>query len=425
MTTALSSHSIETLTLNNGMTLLFKRLAGAPRLAVSWYVPGGNMLDPIPGLSDVVDRLLMKGTQNHSQEAFSSAIDGLTLEVDTDTKRDYSAIYATLLEEDLDTGFALVAEMVYTATLSEFDKEKEKLLGEIAMELDSPQAKASDLLLKNLFPNTAYGVVSSTVLESLPQMNDLQMAKKHYQKVYQPSRMTVVVVGDLSVEKVATALEKHFPKGSAEDASIAKMMQDSKAAIEKLAITESQLVTFPRDDSNQAHIYKGWLLPNSSHPDYYPLVLMNTILGGGGLSSRMFVELRDKQGLGYSVRSSVECYQYSGRMLLYIGTEPKNKQKCLDGFINECDKLIQTPVPAQELEEAKRNILGRRSVYLETAAQWNVYIGSNYMMGRTLKDIELMPERILAVSAADVQRVSQTYFSQPSIVSIVGPSAIL
>src|SRR5437868_6485948 len=86
--------------LKNGATLLYTPISTAPRLAFSMFLPGGNVLDSIPGLSDVVDRLLMKGTDSRTQEQISIEIDGLTLEVDTDTKRDYTAIHATMLEED-------------------------------------------------------------------------------------------------------------------------------------------------------------------------------------------------------------------------------------------------------------------------------------------------------------------------------------
>lgn len=414
--------SIEQHTLHNGATLLYKHFPGSPRLAISIYVPGGNLLDPVPGLSDVVDRLLMKGTTKLNQEEISIEIDSLTLEVDTDTRRDYSAMYATLLEEDLESSLGLMSDLFFHSTLDEFEREKEKLAGEILMELDAPKNRASDLLIRTLFETTAYGVVSSVVQDSLPKMDSIEQAFGYYRKAYQPKRLVFSVAGDISLDRVKSALDQYFPQPST---MAAVKTEGVIKTLQNLSIPKNQTVTFARDDSTQAHIYQGWLMPEVGHADYYPLAVMNTILGAAGLSSRLFLELRDKQGLAYNVRSTLDTYSHKGVFYLYIGTEPSNKQKCLDGFRDECAKLMKERVSDKELDDAKRNILGRRSVYLETAPQLANYIGANFVMGRTLEEIEKLASNIQKVTAAEIQRVAEHYLSQPSITSIVGPSAIL
>lgn len=414
--------AIEQHTLTNGATLLYKHFPGAPRLAISLFVPGGNLLDPVPGLSDVVDRLLLKGTTKLNQEEISIEIDSLTLEVDTDTRRDYSAMYATLLEEDLESSLGLMADLFFHSTLAEFEREKEKLAGEILMELDAPKNRASDLLIRTLFDDSAYGVVSSVVQEALPQMTSIEQAFGYYRKAYQPKRVIFSVAGDVPLERIKTLLDQYFPQPS----TMAAVKTESVVkTLQALTIQKDTTVTFARDDSTQAHIYRGWLMPQVGHADYYPLAVMNTVLGGAGLSSRLFTELRDKQGLAYNVRSTLDTYSHKGVFYLYIGTEPSNKQKCLDGFQSECEKLIKAKVLDKELADAKRNILGRRSIFLETAPQLANYIGANYVMGRSLEEIEQLPTQIQKVEAVDIQRVAEHYLQQPSVVSIVGPSAIL
>ncbi len=408
--------------LSNGATLLHTPIETAPRLAISMFLPGGNLLDPVPGLSDMVDRLLMKGTQTRSQEQISIEIDGLTLEVDTDTKRDYSSIHATLLEEDLDTSFELIADFFYNATFAEFEREKQKITGEVMMDLDSPKSRASDQFIRKMFENTPYGTVSSVILDSLPSLNSVEDLKAYYKKTLTPSNMIVSVAGNIDHDQFAKALEKHFPKDAQPAPQVDAALQQKLSA---LSLTQDEWVTFARDDSSQAHIFKGWLVPETRHEDYAPLALMNTILGAAGLSSRLFLELRDKQGLAYNVRSTYEAYKHKGLFYLYIGTEPKNKEKCLQGFIDEVNKLADIPVSAEELADAKRNILGRRSVFLETAHQQANYIGANYTQGRTLQEIAEVPAQIESVTSEDVQRVVRKYLLQPSLVSVVGPSSIL
>ncbi len=408
--------------LQNGATLLYTPISTAPRLAFSMFLPGGNLLDSVPGLSDMVDRLLMKGTATRTQEQISIEIDGLTLEVDTDTKRDYTAIHATMLEEDLDASFELIADFFYNATFSEFEREKQKVSGEVMMDLDSPKSRASDQFMRRIFQDGAYGTVGSLILEHLPKMDSLDVVKAHYHGAFNPKNLIVSVAGNISADKVARVIERYFP---ADERPVSVISPALESRICGLTIERDEVITFPRDDSSQAHIYKGWLMPNARHEDFGAISVLNTILGGAGLSSRLFLELRDKQGLAYNVRSTYESYRFKGLFYLYIGTEPNNKDKCLKGFIVEVGKLVDIPVGEQELEDAKRNILGRRSVFLETAHQQANYIGANYTLGRSLADIERVPAQIEAVTAADIQRVAQTYLTKPALTSIVGPSRIL
>jgi zinc protease len=407
--------------LANGVILLHTPIPTAPRLAFSMFIPGGNMLDGIPGLSDMVDRLLLKGTTSRTQEQISIEIDGLTLDVDTDTKRDYSAIHATLLEEDLDASMELISDLFYNATFSEFEREKQKVAGEVMMELDSPKSRASDQFIRKIFKETAYGTVGSVIFENLEKMDSVELLKTHYHGVFNPKNLIVSFAGSTSMEQVAGLLEKYFPH---DDKPCSILSPSVEKEVSELALTADETVTFARDDSSQAHIFKGWLMPGAKHEDYAPMAVLNTILGAAGLSSRLFLELRDKQGLAYNVRSTYETYRCKGLFYLYIGTEPKNKDKCLQGFLDEVDKLVSIPVPVSELEDAKRNMLGRRSVFLETAHQQANYIGANYTLGRTLEEIENVPELIEAVTPEDVQRVAEKYLTQPALTSIVGPSGI-
>ncbi len=408
--------------LTNGSLLLFNRIEGAPRLAIYIFLPGGNTLDATPGMSDLVDRLLMKGTKNRTQEQLSIELDGLTLDVDVDTKRDFSMISATLLEEDLDASLEIISDFFYEATLVEFDREKQKIAGELAMELDSPRARASDLFIRTVFAGTNYGTTSSVFLDRINDLNSVDDAFAHYHRIYQPSRMIISVSGDIDRNRVVDRFEHYFGQVTAE---AAPLDPPDAPLLRKHTISGDQYVTFARDDSNQAHIYKGWLGPKVEDEDFYPMAVLNTLLGAGGLSSRLFMELRDKQGLAYHVRSSFDAYRHSGLFYIYIGTEPKNKEKCLKGFIDECRKVMDIPVSEKELTETKQNILGRRTVFLETASQQASYIGSNFIMGRGIEDIHEMPARINAVTAQDIQRVAQKYLSQPAVISVVGPSAIL
>ncbi len=418
--------STEKSTLANGTTLLFTPIVTAPRLAFSFFLPGGNMLDTVAGAADFADRLLLKGTKTRSQEQISIELDGLTLELDTDTKRDYTVLHATMLEEDLETSFELIADFFYNATFADFEREKQKISGEIMMELDSPKSRAADQFIRKLFEDTPYGTVSSLMLEQIPSMTSVQPLLDFYREAFNPATMIASVAGNITASKVAALIEKTFPATNTEpSATFSAHIASAEAKIRARQLESDTVLKFARDDSSQAHIFKGWLMPDNRHEDYPALSLLNNILGAAGLSSRLFLELRDKQGLAYNVRSTLEAYRNKGLFYLYIGTEPKNLEKCLKGFIEEVDKLLNIPVDADELAAGKRNLLGRRSVVLETAHQQANYIGANYTLGRSLADIEMIPSKIEAVTSADIQRVAQKYLTQPSVTSIVAASKFL
>lgn len=412
--------NIEDLTLPNGVRLVYQHIPSAPRVAMACYIAGGNLMDPVPGAIDIIDRLLMKGTKTRSQEDIAVAIDGLSLEMDVDSRRDYSVLGATLLPEDLDASFELIHDIFYNATLSEFEREKVKIAGELHMELDSPKSRASDGLFKTVYANTPYGLTSSVFLETLAQHSSMDAAMAQYHAIYQPSRMIWSVAGPIDKDAVVSALTRWLP---AKSQIAAPNTHDTWVkTLNAYQLAQDIMVPLPKDDGNQAHIYQGWIAPPVASDDYYPLAVMNTLLGAAGLTARLFLELRDKQGLAYNVRSSYDAYCHSGLFYLYIGTEPKNRQKCLDGFRDECDKLVTVPVSDKELAETKRNMLGRRAMALETAGQKAGYIGSVVASGRPIEHVARFRERIEAVTANDIQRVASNLFSKPSVIAIAGPS---
>ncbi|MEB3245599.1 MAG: pitrilysin family protein [Vampirovibrionales bacterium] len=421
-TATLSPASAQKRRLENGATLLFQPMPGAPRLSMVLITPGGNRLDAVPGTADILDRLLLKGFQSETramdQEAIAAEIDRLTLDLDTGTKRDTSTMSLTMMPDVLDEALGLVRDLYLNSTLQEHAREAEMMAGEIQMDLDSPKSVASDALIKTIFKDTPYATVGSVMLENIPNLPNLDLLQPHYRQVYRPERLIISVAGDVDPDVLAKKLEKALPQGHDSGAATGTA---SWTRLHELQLKESQQIRISKPDSNQAHIYQAWLAPEAAHDDVYTLLVLNTILGAGGLSSRMFLELRDKQGLAYTVRSAYEAYLCRGLFSLYIGTDPKNIDKCLKGFEDECGKLMDTLVGAQELAEAKQNLLGRRSVFLETSNQWASYLGSQFALGRSLEDIAVIPQRVQAVTAVDIQRVAQSVFRTPSVISMVAP----
>lgn len=411
---------LEEATLANGARVVLNALSESPRLAIDFFLPGGTSFEPATGLSDMVDRLLLKGTATRDQEAIAEAIDDLSLDLDTDATRDYAMIGATMLDEDLDASLALIADSFYHASLAEFEREMQRAAGEWLMDLDVPRARASDLFYRTLFDQTPYGVTTSVLLENLPALPSVEAVRAFYHGVFHPARMLVSVSGNIAMARIAQALERHFPP--VPQAEPLAMCSPAAARLQAHRLHAPRTVGYARDDASQIHLLKGWLAPALTDPDYYPMMVLHTLLGGAGLTSRLFVELRDRQGLAYQVRSAYDAFSHQGLFVMYIGADPQNRDRCLEGFRVECQKLIDTPVSAKELADTLENILGRRAVYLETTGQQANYIGSNLMMGRHIADLAQVNERLRAVGPADIQRMAQRVFSQPAVIAMAGPS---
>jgi predicted Zn-dependent peptidase len=413
---------VETITLDSGATLYYNHVSGAPRLALRLYIPGGNSIDRIPGMTDIIDRLIFKGTHQFSAEEIAFKMDDLCLDADISTGRDTSVLSASLLPEDLAGSLQLLSEVLFYSTLDELPKEIEKIRGELQLSLDTPKAKAADKLQRELYAALPYGVTSTVLEENLDRMTRVDALFLPYQQAYRPNRFVVSVAGDVPRDALVKLLNKAFdvprPKGSGTTSDVDRL-------IKAHALKESKTFTIEANDAAQAHIYQAWLTPAAKHKDIPALSVLNTLLGAGGLSARLFLELRDKQGLAYTVRSSLESFKHLGNFTLYIGTAPQNVPKCLEGFKAEIQKLMDVLVEPTELEEAKRNLIGRRSVFLETVGAQAGYVGSSMVQGFSLKELEGLSDKIAAVTPADIQRVAKLYFSKPSYTVVVGPASCL
>lgn len=413
---------VQTITLDSGATLLYNYVAGAPRLALRIFIPGGNTIDRIPGMMDIIDRLLFKGTYQYTAEQLAVKMDELCLDADLNTGRDSSVLVASLMPEDLAPSLELISEALFYSHLEELPKEIDKIKGELQLALDTPKAKASDKLQRELFNGLPYGVTSTVLEEHLDKMSRVDSLFLPYQQAYRPNRFVISVAGDIPrdvlVKQLNKALDVPRPKASGTTSDVDRLLKAH-------SLKESKTFTIEANDASQAHIYQAWITPAAKHKDIPALSVLNTLLGAGGLSSRLFLELRDKQGLAYTVRSSLETMTHAGTFTLYIGTAPHNVAQCLEGFKTEIQKLIDTPVETQELEDAKRNLVGRRSVFLETVGAQAGYVGNAIVQGFSLKELEGMSDKIGAVTATDVQRVAKLYFSKPSYTVVAGPSSCL
>lgn len=368
--------------------------------------------DSAPGVYALMARLLYKGTKTKSAEQIAEEFDSCGIGCVVEMKMDYLRFKFMSLNEDFEHAVELVTDLVKNSTFDEFEKEVAKLQGELIAELDSSRQKVMDGFTRNIFEGHRYGISSTTILENLQNITKEQVVEA-YRKLYENAKKVITFVGDIEEENVEKILNENLgdiPAGG-EDG-----VKKSPKSIE-----ESREIFITKPDANQAHIIKGWRTETFDSEDYPALILLNIILGASGLSSRLFLELRDKKGLAYVVGSSYEPFLLGGAFSISIATEPKNINVSLEGFDEELEKIKTIEVSEEELANSKTNILGKLAFSFETNSQQACNYAQYGILGLGFDFYEKTKERIKTVTAQQLRSCAEKYFNGKSVLVILKP----
>lgn len=399
--------------LNNSIKTVYKQNKNTPRVGLSFNF-AINTPEAIPGTYCLISRLLLQGTKSRSSEQLANELDENAIELNCDMKQDYLRFRITCLNEDFARSIELLADIIKNSTFEEFEKEKEKFQGELTAELDSAKTKALDNYYKNLFEGHFYGHTYTTILENLDKITQNDVIEA-YKNIISTSKKVLSVVGDLNFEEAKDLLNNHLQDIKNDN------VQEKNFSTPVLS--EKKNVEIIKNDAQQAQIIQGWIMPTFDSPDYPALILTNVILGSAGLSSRLFLELREKKGLAYTVRSSYETYEKCASFSIYIGTEPKNIQTSIEGFETEIKKLKEIPVGEDELNSAKNNVIGKQQFVTETNTQQANLLAYYGIVGLGFNFQQEIIERIKLVTPEQIQDCANKYFSDKFVVSILRPES--
>lgn len=397
--------------LSNGIEFAYKKNPDTPRVA--YYLNMSiNNLETKAGVHSLMTRLFMQGTKSRSAEQLSEELDKYAIEFSAELKLDYIKFKFVCLNEDFEKALEIFEDIIKNTTFDDFDKEKSKLEGEIIAELDSARAKVVDSFYKNIYEKHSYGYTNTVILENLKNITK-QDVKNAYQEILQNSKKIATFVGDLDFEYVEKRTKEKFqdlPNSINNLPNLARPKLDTKKEVEVI-----------QKDLNQAHILKGWLVESAQSEDYAALSLLNIILGASGLSSRLFLELRDKKGLAYVVRSSYDIARLCANFSIYIATEPKNIETSLKGFEEEIEKIKTIPVSDEELENAKNNIFGKWAFVNETNSQQANRLAHYGIMGFGFDFFDNIKDKIKSVTSDDILKCANKYFNDKYVLTVLKP----
>ncbi len=401
--------------LKNNITAVYKQNKNTPRIGLSFNF-SINEAEQLPGIYCLMSRLLLQGTKTRTSEQLAMELDENAIEFSCDMKQDYLRFRFVCLNEDFALATEIMSDVIKNSTFEEFEKEKVKLQGEITAELDSAKTKALDNYYKNLFKGHFYGHTYTTILENLDKITKEDVIQA-YGQIVSTSKKVLSIVGDIEFENVQALLNQQL-------SDIKNDYQKAKN-IQTPTLNEAKTVEIIKNDAQQAQIIQGWILPTFDSVDYPALILLNVILGSAGLSSRLFLELREKKGLAYTVRSSYETNEKCANFSIYIATEPKNIQICLDGFKTELEKLKEIPVSDDELSSAKNNVIGKQQFVTETNAQQVNLLAYYGIMGLGFDFQAQVIAKIKQVTPEQIQECAKKYFGgehgEHFVISVLRP----
>jgi predicted Zn-dependent peptidase len=371
--------------------------------------------DRLAGVSHFIEHLFFKGTKKRpSSKEIADAIEGVGGFINASTDKELTAYWTRVPSEHLELGFDVLFDIVANSRLDPADVERERMviLEELRMYQDQPQDLVQNLFEELIWPDHALGrdiAGTEASVSRLSREDILEYADAHY-------RLPNLVIG---------------AAGSLDEASTVSLVSsglslrpDADGVVPDIspAPLAGPRALVRRRDTEQAHICLGARAQSYLHPDRYSLDILNTVLGEG-MSSRLFLNIRERLGLAYDVHSFTQKHRDTGYVGVYIGVEPKKAVDAVNAVMAELQALGETEIATEELARAKEFTKGRLRLELETTngvAFWLTY--QELLLGQiTSIDDELA--EVDAVTAKDVQRVAREVFSGAMQMAVIGPFA--
>ena len=404
--------AIRTSRLPSGLSVVTEEVPGAASVALGFWVDAGSRDErpEVAGASHFLEHLLFKGTEDRGAQEIAEAIEAVGGEMNAFTTKEYTAFYVRLLHEDLDLALDILSEIMWGPAFrpQEIEAERQVILEEILMHEDEPADLVHDLCHDALYPGHPLGreVLGDKATITAMTRDDI---RSYFGAQYRPQSIVVAASGKVDHDELTAGVERRFtgPSGAGPARE-----RHNPAPLRPLVVG-----TRPTE---QAHLVVGMRAPARDDEDRFALAVLNQLLGGG-MSSRLFQEVREKRGLVYSVYSYRAAYLETGLLAVYAGTSPARATTVLELIHAELDKLLQEEIPARELDVARGHVKGSLVLSLEETSSRMSRIGRSQLVHGEVMSLEELVQRTAAVTAADVRRVIERVIAGPRTLAVVGP----
>ena len=414
-----SDGNVQRTVLDGGLRVITESLPSVRSAAFGiWAGVGSRDEDPAhAGATHYLEHLLFKGTARRTALDISAAMDAVGGELNAFTAKEYTCYYARVLDEDLPLAIDVLSDMVTGSLLEpkEVDAERGVILEEIAMNEDDPSDLVHEAFAAQLFGDTPLG---RPILGSVDSINEISRDRiaEHYRARYTPDRLVVAAAGNLEHEAVVELTRAAFEAalhGSAEPA--APRLTGAQAG--SATGTGVRLLSRPVE---QANVVLGCAGLARTDERRFALGVLNAALGGG-MSSRLFQEIREQRGLAYSVYSFSSQHADCGLWGVYAGCLPAKTEEVLAICQDEIAKVVDGGLTDEELERGKGQLRGSIVLGLEDPSSRMSRLGKSELVYPRLEPVEEILAAIESVTHDEVREVAAAVLSQPKALAVVGP----
>ncbi|MEM7727000.1 MAG: pitrilysin family protein [Cyanobacteria bacterium P01_A01_bin.45] len=414
MTISLPKSTIHRTVLENGIVVLVSENPTCDIISSRIFLRVGSCYEhrEKAGLANLLSAVLTKGCDGLSSFDIAEKIETLGASVSADTTSDYFLFALKTVTADFAEILELSARILRSPTFPESEVELEQriALQDIRSQQEQPFAIAFEKLRQIMYKDHPYSMSVLGDEKSLTNVN-CQDLKEFYQTYFRPDNLVISIAGKIDTQKAVELINQNFG-----DWKIPANKPFAKLNFPEINPQPRQVIS--PQPSQQSIIMLGYLGASVHSPEYAALKLMSTYLGNG-LSSRLFVELREKRGLAYDVSAFYPTRIFPASFVVYIGTAPHNTSTAFHGLRKEVDELSKTPLDPEALQVTKNKILGQYALGKQTNAQLAQIYGWYETIGLGIDFDRKFQEDINAVSVADISAIAQKYLWEP-YVSLVG-----
>ena len=413
---------IERTEFSSGLRVVTERMPGVRSVSLGFWVLAGSRDERprISGSSHFLEHLLFKGTDRRSALDIAQDFDAVGGDVNAFTAKEYTCYYARVLDRDLEMAVDHLADMVQHSVIraDDLDAERQVILEEINMHEDSPEDVVHDLFTQTLWPEHPLGRPILGTVETIRAANRASV-RRFYGAALRAGQPGRGGRGQRASRRPRPAAEQRMDTGrrlSARDAPSWNLRAPGRAP------RPSGTHLVKRRKTEQAHICLGTNGLPRNDPDRFAFLVVNTALGGG-MSSRLFQEMREKRGLAYTVYSYHAQYTEAGLFAAYAGTTPSRAQEVVSLMRRELEVVRDGGLTEEEFERAKGHVKGSMVLSLEDPGGRMSRLGKSEIAHGEILSVDQTLRRIEHVTLDDAHRVADRVLSQPMTLTVLGPFA--
>ena len=405
-------------TLPSGLRIVTEEVSTVRSVAFGiWANVGSRDESPsVAGASHFLEHLLFKGTSTRSALDISAAIDAVGGEMNAFTGKEYTCFYARVIDSDFAIAAEVICDMIRDSLVrtEDVDSERTVVLEEIAMRDDDAGDLVHDLFSETLYGDTPIGRPILGTIDSITNMSR-RSVNDYYKRKYLPENLVVAVAGNITHDRVVeqvTRLLGGFLDSSAKPAALRPTKKVRAQGLGEIGLIYRK--------SEQANILLGFPSLDRNDERRFALSVLTSALGGG-MSSRLFQEVREKRGLAYSVYASMQQFAGAGILSLYAGCNPEKAKEVTSIFRDVLADVISAGLTEEELERAKGQVAGSLVLGQEDTGSRMVRIGKSELVYGEIKSMDEILANVRAVDQSVIGELAQEIFTAQPTLAVVGP----